>query len=59
MKKHNIVSLAALALVMLAQPMTAFAIAIGGGNTVPEPASLSLLAIGLVAVLATRRKDRD
>jgi hypothetical protein len=59
MKKHNILSLAALALVMLAQPIAAFAVVGGGGNTVPEPASLSLLAIGLVAVLATRRKDRD
>ena len=57
MKKHNLVSLATLAVVMLVQPIAAFAIA--PVNQVPEPASLSLLAIGLVAVLATRRKNRD
>ena len=57
MKKHNLVSLATLTVVMLVQPIAAFATA--PVNQVPEPASLSLLAIGLVAVLATRRKNRD
>ena len=58
MKKQNFVSLATLAGVMLVQPIAAFASA-PIVNNVPEPASLSLLAIGLVAVLVTRHKNRD